>query len=120
VAQFLIPLLISLPAAALWCAIVVLVMRLFGFRLAFGLHGLRAVTQTPTLRYIILAGVFMFGGGMTLASTLDDYISWRLWPGQFPPLTLRNVFIRGVVWAAIGSGLVIVLARRYRNRPDSK
>jgi len=115
----MVPIGIVVPVALLWCVLVVLTLRRFGVRLSFGLlarGGARAGVRLTAAQYAILAGVVMWGFGLVLAITLNDYICWKLWPGEYPALRLQDFVLRCIVCPAIGGVLALFLRHRYASR----
>jgi hypothetical protein len=115
-AKFFIPMSLAISAAVLWCMVVVLALRPFGFRLRFGVRGLKhssVLVRWTAYQYVVLGGVVILGCGVALAMTVNDYVCWRLWPSEYLPLTLRYVLIRWVVCALFGAVIASILRRHF-------
>ena len=108
----------ALVAAVLWCLLVLSVSRRFGVHWRFGRPMLQhsAVVRSSPARWIVIAGVLMFGCGLAIAATVSDYISWKFSPREYPTLNLRYVFTRWIFCVMFGVTVAGLLRRRYRNR----
>ena len=118
-ARFFVPMSLAIPAAVLWCIVVMLALRPFGFRLRFGVRDLKhssVLVRWTAYQYVVLGGVVFLGCGMAVAMTVNDYVCWRLWPGEYFPLTLRYVLIRWLVCAVFGAVIASILRRRFLTR----
>lgn len=60
----------------------------------------------------------MWGLGMVIALSVNDYVCWKLWPGEYPALRARDLVGRFVIWPVAGCVLALLLRRRYRGRPS--
>jgi hypothetical protein len=104
VAEFFIRMIVAVPVALLWFAMIMLLGRAFGVQLPFRILRQRnAVSRRLTFaQYIWLIGVLGWGCGMWIATTLDDYLDWKYWGGSAHNLSAGNLLIHAVLWPLAG------------------
>jgi hypothetical protein len=113
VTEFIVDMLVDLPAFFVWLAVVSLLVRPFGVRLPLrplSFAKLRSAVQTFTFsQYVVVVGILYFGCGMLIATTLSRYLEWKYWHGssftieQFVRDFFQHVALGGVFFGVISS-----------------
>jgi hypothetical protein len=106
VAEFFIPMLVSLPVLVLWFLAVPLIVRPFGVRLPWGRFGFRerdgSLQRLTSTQYVWIVGVLYWGFGMLIVTTLGDYIDWKYWNGSSHDLSTGRLLFHAVLWPLSG------------------
>jgi hypothetical protein len=105
VAKFLIQIGVALPLFLLWYAVLTLVVRAFGVRLAFPclrrhIGNLQRLTFS---QHIWLIGVLYWGCGMWIVTTFGHYIGWKYWSGSGHDLSAEELLFGAVLWPLCGA-----------------
>ncbi len=104
VAEFIIQILVGVPALLLWFAVLALLGRAFGVKLPFrslGKHD--GIAQSLTFsQHMWLTGVLGWGCGMWIVTTLGDYLDWKYWNGSAHDLSARKLLFHAVLWPLAG------------------
>jgi hypothetical protein len=123
-AAIIIPVLVAIPAIFLWLVVVALLVRPFGIWLPLGPFSFRERTyalQALTFhQYVVIVGVFCFGCGMLIVTTLSHYLEWKYWHGSSSNLTPSMLLLDVVFWpimAGVSYGLISYFwnARRQKH-----
>ena len=84
--EFVVEMLLALPVFLVWLTVISLLVRPFGVRLPltpFSWAKHRFAFQALSFpQYVMIGGIFYFGCGMLVVTTLSRYLEWKYWNGS--------------------------------------
>jgi hypothetical protein len=114
--------LIAIACGLLWVGFAApAILRTFGVPVAFGAWRIdRRNQHLKRTQYVWACGVFMWGLGMFVFSTIFRYLDWRLLGDKFSHLSAMRVLEEFLTWLVVGLAFGVFSAPHRKHADSTK